>query len=167
MTDAEAVGVVALAFGLERDEPSKCNRRIAALTRRRIQHLVAAGYRVLPVSEWEVTLALGPEIEGVRAADWVSVGLHPEGQTEADVEEAVKLFARASVSQVEVIAQAWLQWPYVWRLLRRHGYRVRLRYPGWIGYNRRSDQWRDHSSAHLLVYMLLELCKGRLRRSKH
>lgn len=155
MKGLSKIAIVAYSFGLrEGDEPSPCNWRLAAETKRMAEKYRAMGYEVFIVAQWEVALALRQL--GCRIDHVVERGesyLDSEGVWE-EAKERV-LFPNRIIQAIPVV-QPVLQRFKVIRMM-KHDTRVVKERTRWIGFDRHSDQPWCRGMFGLLKYSLKQL----------
>ena len=153
------IGIIVFSLGLEDVEPSKCNVRLGQSAIRLARREIGKGRSIQVVSQWEPLPVI--EQAGLRAVR--IVGPNKDGSYlsgDRVFAEAAAHFQRQGIIKLILVVHP-LAWPFVWLRAKLARFKVAWRWPGWIGFNRRSKQWQDRSAMRLLTYGAIQVFKGR------
>ena len=148
-------GLVAFSFGLGKNEPNRCNRRLAGAVR-----FIVAGEResVLVISQWEITKAL----KSIPIA-YVVKKHRIRGRyldSEEVMAQAAKILRKHRITEVIPVANPFLHLIKCRALVRKEGFEPLKREIGWIGFYPESIQWWTRGPFRFLLYVILQILTG-------
>ncbi len=153
------VGVIVLSFALRAGrEPNPCNVRLSRATERVVRWMNQYGIQAVVIPQWETEIDLHIPVAHV-------VCKHRNPGSYLDSDEVIlqaKEWAEVNEPDVKewvIVANLWIHYQGAVAIARRYGLKI-MRIPiltfvrliGWIGFDKKSDQWQTKGPIRAFVY---------------